>query len=331
MENYNWKAEGFTWDSKNMNYNKNFDYDELLGLYYLMRKRREVVELKKSWLAHFQGGHRQGKTISAITLGYIFDPTFYDHFEKRLCVSREQYADALDQIKRLKRRGCVIIVDEAGTSVNSSEWFTSWMRAIQSSFEVMGYLSPIVFFCSPVRDYVSTKLSKMFNTQFDCNRTSLTETTLTPYNLKYNTIKKKFFYRFPVVRFQNKRITLKRLVIKRPPQWLIDRYEGKSFEQKDEKLDSYIDTIKQSAILDTVKERVDLDVLVEKVTKNWRFFKDEGARGNKIKIDVSELKYQLELKNDLALLVKKRAEKILNKEEDLNEDNRNDGHSSKEE
>jgi len=171
----------------------------------------------------------------------------------------------------------------------------------------------------------------MFNTQFDCNRTSLTETTLTPYNLKYNTIKKKFFYRFPVVRFQNKRITLKRLVIKRPPQWLIDRYEGKSFEQKDEKLDSYIDTIKQSAILDTVKERVDLNVLVEKVTKNWRFFKDEGARGNKIKIDVSELKYQLELKNDLALLVKKRAEKILNKEEDLNEDNRNDGHSSKEE
>src|SRR3972149_5319276 len=104
---------------------------QMLGFGLLRSYRDEVVGRGFSLLINLNGRHRSGKSLASVTLGCLWDKTFLRDMEFRIVRDNKQFLFALEKIEKEGIQGAVIVVDEAGISASSGDWYLEFVKDIQ--------------------------------------------------------------------------------------------------------------------------------------------------------------------------------------------------------
>jgi hypothetical protein len=280
---------------------------------YLMHLYAQVHNLGFSFLASFDGRHRSGKSITAITWASLLDASFFKNMERRLPTEPKEFIDIYENdIAKRNRRGAVVVVDEAGVSFASSDWYERWLKTVAKMVQMFGYLRPVVFFVAPVKDFVDARLRKMFHAYYKVRRYNNKETTITPYHLKYSTLHKKTLYKKPVIHFADQKLVIRSLIMGKPPSWLLERYAELEINRKNEMLKKFADELKKEEIKEKRKE-ISLEELIKQVVKDWQFFASKRSKPEHIILDPTSIQVAFKTTHRLAQYIKRRAEEELNK------------------
>lgn len=263
---------------------------ELLGLAYLKHKRDQVVKTGLSFLGSFDGRHRSGKSLAAATFAYLWDPTFYPNFESRLVRDHREFLDAWEVIARNNIQGAVVQVDEAGVSMASADWYEAWLKSITKMVQMFGYLHPIVLFVAPVKDFVDSRLRKMFQGYYRIRRHTNECSYVYPYDVEFNTIRNKWFYRKPVIRVLDQTVVLRRIILGRPPDFLVDRYVAFENKHKPRQLEEFRQDLRKSEAMKQ-KTEVDLNKTVDYVVENYAQFTTERSKPDNVILDKNMIAY----------------------------------------
>ena len=294
--------------------------DELMAIAYMKYQRDHVIKQGFSFMGSFDGRHRSGKSITAATFGYLWDETFWKYFENRIVQDHHEFMDAIERIAKDKTVGGVIMVDEAGISMASADWYERWMKTITKMVQMFGYLYPVILFVAPVKDFVDSRLRKMFHAYYKVERYDNESTTITPYNLKYNTIRNKWFYKKPVIRLGGQEIVLRRLRLTRPPAFILYRYRNLELSRKSIMMENFVAEMKRSEAKDVKKTR-DIKAVIDFVTENHMLFASSRSTPQAINLDENTIEYNQEVPHRLAKYVKREAERVLKvRQKIINED-----------
>jgi len=284
--------------------------EELLAMAYIKSCRDNVISKGFSFLGSIDGRHRSGKSITAATLGYMWDSTFWKYFESRIIQDHKEFIDAVDKLEKNKIKGGVIMVDEAGIVMSSADWYEKWMKTITQMVQMFGYLCPVVLFVAPVKDFVDSRLRRMFHAYYKINRYTMQETTITPYNLKYNTIANKWFYKKPVIDINGQQITLNRIRLSKPPDFLLERYKNLELQRKSRMFDKFIADIHRGEIRETKKE-FNIDAAIDRVIENHKIYASKRSKPTDIILDQTKIEFSFNTTNRKAKYIKNEAERKL--------------------
>lgn len=299
------------WDKPEMSIiGTGYKQQELLALAWLSSVRRQVVDRGFTHLGSFDGRHRCGKSITASLLGYLWDETFWENYERRMVNEPRQFVDVIERIAKQNIKGAVIQVDEAGVSMSSSDWYEAWMKTITKMVQMFGYLCPIVLFVAPIKDFVDARLRKMFHAYYKVDRFTKTYVHLTPYNLKYSTIFNKWFYKKPVIRFAGQKIGIRRIKIGIPPSFLIERYENLAKYNKENMLDSFIKDMKKAELKEQ-KKTPDIDQVILYVVENYKIFETKRSKPDLPILDSTKIEFTYRISSRASRYIKNEAERML--------------------
>jgi hypothetical protein len=299
-----------------------FNYNNIIALAYLSSLRRQIRSVGLTYLASFDGRHRSGKSVAATTFGYLLDPTFWKYYENRLIQEPRDFIDVLETIAKEKIDGAVIQVDEAGISMSSTDWYERWLKALTKTMQMFGYLHPIVFFVAPIKDFVDARVRRMFHAHYAVSRYSNDFTTILPYEAYYSTIRQKYYYKKPIVRFAGNKVKLDRFILGKPPDKLLTRYQNYEESVKPNMLASFANDVRQSEIK-AIKEVPDIDAVIQKVCETPDLYKMERSTPANPKLDANAIEFafrNIKIPVRQIRYIKTEAEKRLKKKwQELNE------------
>jgi len=288
-----------------------FSSQEILGISYVSALRTQITTIGLTFLAAFDGRHRSGKSIAATTLAYLWDPTFWPNYENRMVQEPKQFMDCLERIEQEKIHGAVIQVDEAGVSMASSEWYERWMKTLTKTIQMFGYLHPVVFFVAPNKDFMDSRIRKMFHAYYSVSRSTNDFSVLTPYNVFFSTIKSKWYYKKPVVKLAGQNIKLERIRLGKPPAFILDRYSEYEKGIKARMLGGFIADMRKDEFED-VKKKKDLKAIILKVVENPEVFKTRTCKHDNWVFDKTIIQYQFDCSTNESMYVKSQAERVIN-------------------
>ena len=304
-----WEAD-YRHEQTTQNLYGDFSMQEALALAYLNATRRQVTVAGLTNLTSFDGRHRSGKSIAALTLAYLWDPTFWTFFEQRLIREPSDFMDALENIEKEKIKNPVIQVDEAGVSMSSSEWYERWMKTLSKTVQMFGYLHPTVFFVAPIKDFVDSRLRKMFHSYYAVSRFTTDYSVILPYNMHYSTIKNKWYYKKPTVKYAGQNIRLDKLKIGLPPLFIVERYQEYEKGTKAKMLEDFISEMRKDEASD-VKEEKDLNKIIQYVADNYELYQTKFSKPDNITLDKTIIQYSFKLSTNESQYVKIQAERTL--------------------
>jgi len=287
----------------------NFPDNQLLALAYFKHVHDQVKKRKFSFMGSIDGRHRAGKSIFACSFGYLMDNTFWPNFEARIVQDHVQFGEAIENIAREEIEGAVVMVDEAGTSMASSDWYERWLKALTKMVQIFGYLHPIILFVAPVKDFVDSRLRKMFHGYYKLSRYTNEFTSITPYDINFNTVKGKWFYKKPIVRIMNREVVLRRILFSKPA-FIVERYAALEQNRKAPLMRQYLDELKKMEITEA-RQELDFDKMIAKVVQNHTFFQSKQSKSMDVKLDQDLIQFQLKLTNRQAKVVKLQAERLI--------------------
>ncbi len=307
----NWEANSFMGvDYETESAFTHLTQEELIGLAYLKHTRDFVIKKGFSYLASFDGRHRSGKSLASITFAHLWDPTFYKYFESRIVQDHNEFMNAIQNLADEDIKGGCIVVDEAGVSMGSDQYWETWLRTLTKTVQMFGFLLPVIEFVSPQKDFVDSRLRKMFHSYYKVDRNNNNYSTITPYNLKFSSMKSKWYYKKPVVRLGNTEIVINRIKLHKPPQQLIERYRNLEQARKKVMLEKFMDEMRKT---DAKSERteVDLEKLIDGVVKNFRLYESKRSKPDRILLDTNKIQFRLKITGRMANYVQGEAERKL--------------------
>jgi hypothetical protein len=219
-----WKHAHFSADEQ-VNNLYNIPYEQYIAMAYMGGMRKQVTHTKLSLMAAFDGRHRSGKSLGAALFGCLWDETFRDNLENRIVQEPKEFMNILDRVEKDNIHGAVILVDEAGVSMSSSDWYERWLKTLGKTMQMFGYLHPVVLFAAPIKDFVDARLRKMFHGYYSVKRTQNDYSTIIPYDVHYSTTRQKYYYPKPKVRIFGQTVVVNKIRLGIPPDWLLDRYQ----------------------------------------------------------------------------------------------------------
>ncbi len=207
-----------------------------------LRDIYKSVHLKKfSFLATVTGRHRVGKSVSAVALGDLLDPTFYDNLEERVVYTPYEFSVAIQNIANSKPKiigGCVVW-DEANLGLSSRDWYTQANKHINFTVQAFGYIRPIVIFVTQDVTFIDSQPRKLFHSFMEVNRTNNDYSNIRPFFVAINKRSGKMFYSYPRMKMNRNYgrgggqvLKMKPLRLMKPPDELIERYDAHSTKRK---------------------------------------------------------------------------------------------------
>jgi len=324
MEPIKWKANAHAWHTDRIGLAQyGYTQQEVVALAYFQSIRREVVQNNFTWLCSISGRHRSGKSLTAATLGVLWDTTFWDNFERRIIYSPKDFMTELKTIRTRRIKGAVMLIDESGSTVSSMDWYERWQKAITKATIVLGYLNPIILFAAPVRDFVNSPLRKMFHAHIDVSRFNREYCILKPYDIKYNAILKKTFWKKPIIKIAGQKITLDKIRFGQPPQEIIDRYEALERLEKDKLLEQFQKEVDNSEAAGA-KKTLDLEEVIKHVAANHELYQTKRSIPGNIILDARSIRFKFNMAADLSQHVKNQAERMIKEKDALTLDLIND-------
>lgn len=288
---------------------------EMLALAYIKHKRDYVMRGGFSLLNNFAGRHRAGKSIFAACMGALWDEDFLKNMESRIVQDHREFLDTIEKFDSHHIRGGVIMVDEAGVSMGSSDWFELWMKALTKTVQTFGYLHPVINFVAPVRDFIDSRLRRMSHTYIEMSRYNNEYSVATPYDMKYSTIRNKYYYAKPIIKMDGRRIRLRKITFSMPPDSFMERYQRIEQSRKPEMLASLRNDLAKSEIKKQ-KDEVDLDAVVQMVAKNQTLYASKRSKPDNIILDENKIEFGQKVPQRLAKYIKGQAEGILKRKHD---------------
>jgi hypothetical protein len=282
---------------------------ELLFLAWLKHNYNELHSNNKSLIMGFEGRHRSGKSIGAVTIAYMIDHTFWPRMEQRIVSTPQEFMREINIIAEQKIKGGVIIIDEGGVTLPSDAYYEEWYKTLNKVFQMFGYLNPCVFFCAVLRDNVGAKFRKLFHVIVRVKRPSNDFSHFNIYNLEYNPMFAKYMHSRPKVRIAGKTITMLKAKVGRPPQFIIDRYDNFSIYQKDNLRKEFTDKIESAG--KPKKKKVDLGEITKHVFDNAQLYYGKRSKPGAPIIDATRIRYRHNLTADVARYIKEEVEQKL--------------------
>lgn len=293
------------------------DMAKWVGLAYLISRRRQVVNTKLSHLMSWDGRHRSGKSVTACTFSWLWDKSFKNDFENRIVTDPEDLIKIIETAGKNytlnKQRGVAIIIDEAGNTLSSSEWYESWAKSINKTVQMFGYLCPQISFVAPVQDYVNSSLRKMFHTHFTMKRFNNDYSVCKPYDLHYNSVTGKKYPRLPIVRFNGIKIKLNSIKLYGIPSEILERYQFLEITRKSKMLE---ENLHNAYARELEAEERDPQEILKEILEKYKFFLNRKGTG----LDKDIIAYHYSLKGKKASYILRLAEREL---EEILETNKN--------
>jgi hypothetical protein len=258
-----------------------------------------------------------GKSLFAILLAYLLDPTFWANFDKRVVSTPDEYVAAVMDIRDKGYKGAVIVVDEAGVSMASSDYYESFMKTISKMIQMYGYLCIQTFFCAPNKDFVDSRLRRMFHSYYRVERFSNDYSLIFPYAIKYSSMVHKYFYRHPVINYQGERIIMNRIKIMKPPQFIIDRYQQFANAHKDKMLNDFMTELHNQK-MQAARKIVNIEDLLKTVIDDPKPHLKTTCGENEYYFDIERIAHNLKIGRKLAQSIKFDAESHYQRQAKLN-------------
>lgn len=229
---------------KELSLNRNVDFlDDVnakdLSTMYFRHIYKRIHTYKFNFLGMVTGKHRVGKSLTALAMSYMLDPTFVDNIEERIVYFPDDFMNALEDIKRKGIIGGAIIWDEAGVGMPAREWYDTANKSISYVLQVFGRYRPIVYFVTQDVSYIDSQARKLFHGFYEMNRMTNKSAIAKPFDVKYNKRNGKVYYVYPRYHMKHgdaygTKLIIKRINIMRPFKEVEDRYEyhSKIFKDK---------------------------------------------------------------------------------------------------
>lgn len=293
-----WKASHFAFDEEPFNFSAyGYNQSELVWMAYWASKRHKVVGMNMSDISAWNGKHRSTKSTSSASVGYLMDGTFWDRRQYRIVREPLEFLDEIEVVRKRKIKGAYFQIDEAGVSMSSSGWYEQWARAISSTVQMIGYLNPMIAVVAPLNEFVLSVLRRLLNNLYICSRYNNEFSVVKPYEVFYSSMFRNYMYPRPTLKFGGQKYVIRKLVMGKPPQFIIDGYEEIMNPQKDAKLSQIRQSLMTSTI--TEKEEVSFDEQVEFLVKNWGIFKSKTASDDNVILDTALIRYRLDKSGEM--------------------------------
>ncbi len=287
--------------------------EDVLGLIWLKNLREVVTSQGLSLFITVDGRHRTGKSRFVATMSCLFDKTFEKHMEERIVQSAEELLRLVEKIDREQIKNPVIVVDEAGATVSSMDWFEKVQKAIVKTMTVIGYLHPTIIFITTVRDLVLSGIRKMSHVYMKVTRSNNRYACVVPYDIQYNSMRKKYYHHRQIVRINGIPITLNKVKVTLPPPEIDERYSKIELSRKPQLLQEIKDDVKKAKIK-SQRQIPDLKELANSVAENFEDFKTSRSRAGDRRVDVDIIAVKYRVPYRYAKVVKREAEILLNAE-----------------
>jgi len=277
--------------------------------------RASVTSANFSFLALVVGKHRAGKSLFSVLMASLLDPTFYEQMGGRVVYEAKDFIEACNRLREQNIRGGAIVWDEAGVGLPSREWYDIANKSINYALQVVGYLNPILIFVTQDASFLDVQPRKLLTMFLEVYRISTDFSVVKPFYVRIEKKTGKVYFQYPSVEINGVDYTLKRLVVPKPPEELIERYEIISKPWKDKIMQQMEERVKAAQIKEA-KQTLDLNKIIDIVYKNYVAFltpKSKPAEGI-IKLDYSYIAYKFGLPRSLAKNIARDVEEKLKQE-----------------
>jgi hypothetical protein len=288
-----------------------FDMNELVGLNTLMRIRDEVARKRLSLFVTVEGRHRSGKSVATAAIGALFSTQFERHMDKFVVKDAQGMLDVVAMIEKKKIKFPFIMVDEAGASMNSAEWFDKIQKAIVKTMTIIGYLHPTIFFISPIKDFILKGIRKMSHMHIRVSRANDKYAVLKIFKMSYNSFNGKTFPKYYRIRLFGMPIKVKGIKISLPPPHVYDQYKEVELGRKPEMLEDIRTDVRRGQVKE-MREVLDYDEVAKWIIKpdNVVKYTTRNSKPTKLCLDHNLIRAQLRCKIDEAKTIKVMAEKL---------------------
>lgn len=290
---------------------------ETLGIKYLKNIYQRIHIDEFNFIGMIVGKHRTGKSLTAVSLSNILDPTFLDNLEKRVVYFPNDFQLALKEIKQKNIKGGAIIWDEAGVGIPARDWYDIANKSINYTLQVFGRYLPIVIFVTPDAGFIDSHARKMFHGFYEMERYMKQKAIMRPFEVKYSRRSTKVYYQYS--RFLDRshgvngpKIILKCLNIKPPIKEIDERYEihSKIFKDKiSEMMEERSEKFNRNEI---DSNRMTMEEISEIVCRNQNKYLAKRQPEGKVCIDSAAIRYDFQIPAQLACHIKRKAEMRLN-------------------
>jgi hypothetical protein len=270
---------------------------------------------KLSLLILTDGRHRSGKSMFWVTAGCILDKNFEKNMEKRVCYDADQFLDLVQEINDNKIPFPVILVDEAGNTLNAADWYEKMQKAIVKALTVIGYLHPTIIFITTNRALLLAGVRKQAHLYVHLKPDKSRKfSRVMPYHIVWNPLKMEDKPRYKKLRISmyGRRIALDCVKVPMPPKSIADRYATLENKMKPKILAELIDDVTKSKIKKT-KAFFDMQSALDQVLKHPQVFGMKNIKNTK-RMDETIIRMRFKCPNREALALKKMAEQVMNDE-----------------
>lgn len=295
----------------------NLNSRDLNGIVFMRGLRNVVIEKKLSLFITIEGRHRSGKSRFAIGIGCLFSNRFQREMDQFVVTDSESMLNLVDRIDKEKIKNPVIVVDEAGNSLNSADWFEKIQRAIIKTMTVIGYLLPTIIFIAPTKDLILSGIRKMSHVHIRMYRFNNDYSMAIPYQVKYSSLKGKTYYPRFKLKIFGKPIRFLGLKVTKLPPYIDEKYSKIELARKPLMLkDIRDDAIK--AQIKSVRQVFDPEQFVELINKEPKKFAADRYRPDNPKFDANLISAIMKISYRNAEVVKRLAERgVIEKREKM--------------
>jgi len=182
----------------------------------------------QNWLCAIVGATGTGKSYTALHLAEVIDPEFTI---TRVVFTTEEFMKLLNS-GTLKRGSC-IVWDEAGTGINTRDWYTISNKTLSLVVQTFRNMNIALIMTVPSFAFLDSQIRALFHGYIqtcgvDRNKN---EVVVKYYELSQNPMTGKIYMKFPREKLDNGRIAvITTLAIAKPSTPLIDAYETKKIQ-----------------------------------------------------------------------------------------------------
>lgn len=259
---------------------------ELVALLWMRALRNVVAKQGLSLFITVDGRHRSGKSRFIAALGSLFSDDFHNNLNKYIVADADAMLRLVEEIDTKKIIDPFIVVDEAGSALNSADWYERIQKAIIKTMTIIGYLHPTIVFLAPIKDLVLSGIRKMSHVHMKVTRTTNNYACVIPYEVTYNSFKGKAYFAKYKLHLFGMPIKLNSLRVSLPPKKLDDAYSEIELARKPVMLrDIRNDALK--AEIKIKREIIDYEEISDFVVKNPEIFKAESSKPDNLKFDAN--------------------------------------------
>jgi hypothetical protein len=198
----------------------------------LIQKR---IEHNKNYMACIVGQTGSGKSLAAIRMAQVVDPTFNIH---RVCFTVKEFINVIKDPNLPS--GSAIVFDEISVAHSNRNWFTAQNKILNAIHQIFRYRNLIVFYTCPDFSFIDSQTRKLFHMMISTFKIDYEKKVcmLNPYMISVSKIHGKAYYPYPRFHSPEGTVRLKWLVVGLPSRKMLIDYEEKKKQYGQGLLDS---------------------------------------------------------------------------------------------